>query len=836
MKNGFPGWFRKALPPLALFLLVFSSTVLHAAPPVVDDAGFASVFNGQDLKGWTLQAHAVWRVENGDLVGRQDPAEKEDGWLFSEAEWSDFTLELEFKVPEKCNSGIALRMPKEATGSPDVHGYEVQISDLPARKLTGSLLHHIESKTNNLHQANKWNRLAVTCEDDHLVVYLNGLKVVDAKEKGSKKGRIGMQVPKGAEFARQEVRFRNIRAKELKRKQTGAALDYQGRPWQGQPQAIPGPVFCAYYDTGGEGVAYHDTDAENQGSGKLNRADGSYLNEFRKSEGLDISYTKRKNDLESPCNKVTPPLGLLYVGWNEPGEWFKLTVETAAAGTFVADVLYTSQRGGTIGIEVDGTTLHSAFELVSTFDAAETIPWRQWHHWDVARDAFAVTLPKGVSVLTVRIVTNGNLNLATFAFRPKGSERTGPDITAVKTLSPTLANRGESVAAAVRSPAEMLLNGNFADGTNHWVVMESGATGRAEIVAEGPEGKTALRLRVLTIGDKPWRLQIYQTGMRVEQGKAYVLTFWAKSDRAGSIMVNCMQNHAPWDHQTQKQMPVSAEWEPLRYTFVAPWDDDKVRISFTDLGTVPEQVYWFASCSLVPNAEAKTTAALAPPTAAAVTAPSASFVWKGDCSSEAAFVGSKHPTIPGHYEYLPDPKEPARGLVFAGHLTPEFTTTDPEKFHLHPDIYFDRFIPGGITVSFDVKVDNLAPSELGPYGNNAWLNLVTLFDETTVAAGKSFHPSAMVNLVGTSGTYRLQAYSIDAAGAGTFYERIEGGPVFPTGKWVTVRMEVDVKTKQVRVYLDKALASTGAHMGLYANRKMTRATVFNDDITITVGD
>jgi hypothetical protein len=25
-------------------------------------------------------------------------------------------------------------------------------------------------------------------------------------------------------------------------------------------------------------------------------------------------------------------------------------------------------------------------------------------------------------------------------------------------------------------------------------------------------------------------------------------------------------------------------------------------------------------------------------------------------------------------------------------------------------------------------------------------------------------------------------------------------------------------------------------MGLYANRKMTRATVFNDDITITVSD
>jgi hypothetical protein len=143
-------------------------------------------------------------------------------------------------------------------------------------------------------------------------------------------------------------------------------------------------------------------------------------------------------------------------------------------------------------------------------------------------------------------------------------------------------------------------------------------------------------------------------------------------------------------------------------------------------------------------------------------------------------------------------------------------------------------------------VDDLAPSELGPYGHHPWLNLVTLFDETTVAGGKSFHPSVMVNLVGTPGTYRLQAYSIDAAGAGTFYEKIEGGPVFPLGKWVTVRLEVDVKTKQVRVYQDTTLASTGpyqgkpglagAHMGLYANRKMTRATVFNDDITITVGD
>ncbi len=201
------------------------------------------------------------------------------------------------------------------------------------------------------------------------------------------------------------------------------------------PQRLPGPVFCAYYDSGGEGIAYHDTEAQNMGNGRLNPPNGTYLNEFRRLEGLDTSYTKQIPDLDSPSNRVIPPLGLLYVGWNEPGEWFKLTVKTAEAATYVADVLYTSHRGGTIGVEVDGATSRSSFSLESTFDPAETIPWRQWHHWNVARDAFEVTLPSGVSVLTVRILTNGNLNLATLDFRVKDSPRTGPGITAVTTPS-----------------------------------------------------------------------------------------------------------------------------------------------------------------------------------------------------------------------------------------------------------------------------------------------------------------------------------------------------------------------------------------------------------------
>src|ERR1700692_3075492 len=75
-------------------------------------------------------------------------------------------------------------------------------------------------------------------------------------------------------------------------------LPYHDSRYSGGPQKIPGKVWCAYYDLGGEGVAYHDTDPKNHGSGELNPADGSYLNEFRIHEGVDTSYPKFQREAD----------------------------------------------------------------------------------------------------------------------------------------------------------------------------------------------------------------------------------------------------------------------------------------------------------------------------------------------------------------------------------------------------------------------------------------------------------------------------------------------------------------------------------------------------------
>ncbi len=111
---------------------------------------------------------------------------------------------------------------------------------------------------------------------------------------------------------------------------------YKGTPfhdsqYSGGSQKIPGKVYCAYYDLGGEGIAYHDSDAKNSGSGGLNPLDGTYLNEFR--ERRERRHPRIPNSLSTATRLTTTPARKIprrrsgpsstSVGWTEPGEWFK---------------------------------------------------------------------------------------------------------------------------------------------------------------------------------------------------------------------------------------------------------------------------------------------------------------------------------------------------------------------------------------------------------------------------------------------------------------------------------------------------------------------------------
>ena len=66
---------------------------------------------------------------------------------------------------------------------------------------------------------------------------------------------------------------------------------------------------------------------------------------------------------------------------------------------------------------MNGKPATGPLTIVSTFDAAEPVAWRQWHHWNLAPGIATVHLPKGKAVLTVHVLTEGQMNLATLDFR-----------------------------------------------------------------------------------------------------------------------------------------------------------------------------------------------------------------------------------------------------------------------------------------------------------------------------------------------------------------------------------------------------------------------------------
>src|SRR5437667_12911677 len=64
-------------------------------------------------------------------------------------------------------------------------------------------------------------------------------------------------------------------------------LPYQDTRYSGGPQKIPGKELCAYYDLGGEGIAYHYTTTKNHGRRMLNAAGGADLHAYRIHGGAE---------------------------------------------------------------------------------------------------------------------------------------------------------------------------------------------------------------------------------------------------------------------------------------------------------------------------------------------------------------------------------------------------------------------------------------------------------------------------------------------------------------------------------------------------------------------
>lgn len=168
-KTGEASFTGKKIPPLP-------------AAPDLNKVKFGSavvLFNGKDLSGWKLTnagQESGWSVQDGVLINRPVQEEgkphKSYGNLRTEQEFEDFRLTLEFRVPQKGNSGVYLRGI-----------YEVQVADTFGRPLDSHNMAGIYSRICPTESAEKpageWQTLDITLVDRHVTVILNGKKVID---------------------------------------------------------------------------------------------------------------------------------------------------------------------------------------------------------------------------------------------------------------------------------------------------------------------------------------------------------------------------------------------------------------------------------------------------------------------------------------------------------------------------------------------------------------------------------------------------------------------------------------------------------------------------------
>lgn len=227
-----------------------------------DDEGFVQIFDGKSLEGWEGDT-ALWRVENGNLVGQITPEtllKKNSFIVWQGGNPADFELKLEFKISETGNSGVNYRSVRVEDVPNALRGYQADIDGrnnytgqnyeergrttlaYQGEKATvnaqpnpteeGSLRAHVKSNAwtmrevtgrlgsqdslRTLMKSNEWNSCHIIAQGNHLQHYINGVLISDVTDNDEVNrkmdGLLGVQVHVGPPMM---VEYRNIRLKQL---------------------------------------------------------------------------------------------------------------------------------------------------------------------------------------------------------------------------------------------------------------------------------------------------------------------------------------------------------------------------------------------------------------------------------------------------------------------------------------------------------------------------------------------------------------------------------------------------------------------------------------------
>jgi len=201
-----------------VLLLTTSITGAHAeADPWKD------LFDGVSLDGWVQRnGEANYEVVDGSIVGTTVP-DTPNSFLCTTAHYSDFILEVDFKVNPKMNSGIQIRsnsFPEYRNGR--VHGYQIEIDPSERAWSAGvydegrrGWLNSLEANPGGqkAFRQNEWNHYRIEAIGDTIRTWINGVPAAHLVDTMTDNGFIALQVH-GVHDKEKEgitIQWRNIR-------------------------------------------------------------------------------------------------------------------------------------------------------------------------------------------------------------------------------------------------------------------------------------------------------------------------------------------------------------------------------------------------------------------------------------------------------------------------------------------------------------------------------------------------------------------------------------------------------------------------------------------------
>jgi hypothetical protein len=175
-----------------------------------------SLFNGNDLSGWTIHGTEKWYVENGELVCESGP-DKQYGYLSTNKTYYNFELSVQFMLEANGNSGVFIRSGIEGT---KISGWQVEVA--PPDQHTGGIyesygrgwLIQPKPEDEKMLKPDDWNTMVIRVYNDQVTSWLNGKEMVNLNDEkiGAGKGFIALQIHDGGGI---KVRWKNIRIKAL---------------------------------------------------------------------------------------------------------------------------------------------------------------------------------------------------------------------------------------------------------------------------------------------------------------------------------------------------------------------------------------------------------------------------------------------------------------------------------------------------------------------------------------------------------------------------------------------------------------------------------------------